>query len=390
MKFFDFLHGFFKSFDRRRRFAVAGLLLITGALLGLGIWLLQMERNARIANDLEKELFAFQNEVNSALRNHQYLTEYMLGEVLAAGEDDFVERLMHRQMLVESEEERHRLRMELYERMTPLYGRMLEKGIRQLHFHTKNSESFLRMHRPDRFGDSLIGIRPTVEAANRRLEATQAFEEGRILNGFRYVHPLFYGEQHVGSVETSFLPEGVWRYMKRVNPDRDYQFMIRESVVRSTVFDDLIGDYTMSELSANYMVEDNDWVRSEKIMEEVENGLRDIVLRESRRLLQTKTAEKEPWGYSIRAGDHSYILMGYPVENLAGDPVALMVSLTRDDGFSRIQSRFASFRRWVYGGAAFFFLTACAGIFFIFHLQDEKRGVQERLTVVAGQLPGMV
>ena len=388
------LTGFFQEmiqvFDRRRQRAVACVFVAALVLAGFGDWMLRAERDARIEHDLEHEWLSFRNEVDAALRSHQLLVEFMLGEVLSAGEEHFVERLMFQQAHAESEAERDRLSFELYEKLQPLYARMLDIGIWQVHFHTKDSESFLRMHRPERYGDSLIGVRPTVETANRTLQFTHAFEEGRTVNGFRFVYPLFYNEEHVGSVEISFLPEGVWRYMKRVNPGRSYQFMVREAAVRSTVFEDLIGKYRLSELSANYMVEDNQWGRSVRILDTLDESLRERVLRESRRLLQEKKDIADVWAHPVRVDDSCFILMGYPFKNLAGEPVALLITIMESEVLTTLHAVFAKIRRWVYAGGACFFILGSGGVLFVFHLQDEKSGMQERLSVVARQLPGMV
>ena len=62
--------------------------------------------------------------------------------------------------------------------------------MRQLHFHFKDGTSFLRMHRPNIYGDNLFGIRESIEYVNTRKEKFVGFEEGRIFNGYRYIYPL--------------------------------------------------------------------------------------------------------------------------------------------------------------------------------------------------------
>nr|CRH05646.1 putative hybrid Histidine kinase [Candidatus Magnetococcus massalia] len=110
-------------------------------------------------------------------------------------------------------EEAHRIRQELlalvgdsWEEMTRHY-----KG-RQLHFHLPPDTSFLRVHKPSKFGDDLTAIRHSIVAANRYLIRTKGFESGRVYAGVRGVVPVFadspFGGQqiHVGALEagTSF------------------------------------------------------------------------------------------------------------------------------------------------------------------------------------------
>ncbi len=78
---------------------------------------------------------------------------------------------------------------------------------RQLHFHLPpGALSFLRVHRPERFGDRLDAVRPLVVEVNRDRVPRSGFEIGRNYASVRGVHPVFARgagglEEHVGSVE---------------------------------------------------------------------------------------------------------------------------------------------------------------------------------------------
>lgn len=71
----------------------------------------------------------------------------------------------------------------------------------QMQFHLPDSTSFLRLHQPDRYGDSLKDFRFTVNEANRTQRVVAGLEEGRGGYGLRVVAPVFYDGRHVGSVE---------------------------------------------------------------------------------------------------------------------------------------------------------------------------------------------
>ncbi|MCD8513889.1 MAG: hypothetical protein LRY63_11695 [Nitrincola sp.] len=87
-----------------------------------------------------------------------------------------------------------------------------EFGMRQLQFHlVPEVTSFLRVHQPDLFGDSLRGIRPIVEDVLLDQHPRSGFETGRIYSGVRGVVPVyanlpFHAPQLIGSLEvgTSF------------------------------------------------------------------------------------------------------------------------------------------------------------------------------------------
>ncbi len=80
-----------------------------------------------------------------------------------------------------------------------------EFHIKQIHFHLKDSTSFLRLYLPNKFGDSLLDIRPSINFVNRYKKEFDGFECGKSFNGFRYIYPIYDdNKNHIGSVEISF------------------------------------------------------------------------------------------------------------------------------------------------------------------------------------------
>ncbi|OEU71880.1 MAG: hypothetical protein BA874_06650 [Desulfuromonadales bacterium C00003068] len=86
-------------------------------------------------------------------------------------------------------------------------------NFRQLHFHlAPGSLSFLRAHKPEKFGDRMDSVRFTIVTANSTLRPTTGFETGRVVSGIRGVTPVFAIDSktnekiHVGALEagTSF------------------------------------------------------------------------------------------------------------------------------------------------------------------------------------------
>ncbi|HAT48732.1 MAG: HAMP domain-containing protein [Nitrospirae bacterium] len=80
-------------------------------------------------------------------------------------------------------------------RMLPHYG------IDQFQFHLPPATSFLRVHKPEQFGDDLSSFRKTVLAANQTQKPVIGLEVGRAGPGLRVVYPLFQGGKLLGSAE---------------------------------------------------------------------------------------------------------------------------------------------------------------------------------------------
>ena len=74
-------------------------------------------------------------------------------------------------------------------------------GVRQFQFHLPPATSFLRVHKPAKFGDDLSGFRETVVVTNTAKKAVRGIEVGIAGLGLRGLVPVFYQQEHVGSVE---------------------------------------------------------------------------------------------------------------------------------------------------------------------------------------------
>ncbi len=72
---------------------------------------------------------------------------------------------------------------------------------RQFQFHTPPATSFLRLHKPEKFGDDLSSFRKTVIATNQDKKNVVGLEKGVAGLGIRGIAPVFSKGQHIGSVE---------------------------------------------------------------------------------------------------------------------------------------------------------------------------------------------
>ncbi|MCW8906223.1 MAG: diguanylate cyclase [Sedimenticola sp.] len=79
---------------------------------------------------------------------------------------------------------------------------------RQLHFHMgPGSNSFLRVHRPKRWGDNMDNVRHTIVAVNTWRQPVTGFETGRVYSGLRgavpitYFDPTLQHDVHLGALE---------------------------------------------------------------------------------------------------------------------------------------------------------------------------------------------
>jgi diguanylate cyclase (GGDEF)-like protein len=138
------------------------------------------------------------------------------------------------------------LRKKLYMLLKSSYSYFQKNGVRQLHFHLPQAISFLRFHKPQKFGDSLWKIRESIAYVNENRMPISCYEEGRIFNGFRNVFPLFKGNTFIGSVEISYSFLALQKELLAID-STSYMFLVSKKVADKKLFKTELSHYAVSE-----------------------------------------------------------------------------------------------------------------------------------------------
>ena len=216
-------------------------LLLSFAVLATAIFFLL--DNNKTKN--EQQHLALLTERYQLAHNTVFEQYRQLSEVLYSGllKRYGMQKLYHK-LLTADETEKDRLRAELLVNISSRY-KELKKDVqlRQLHFHLSNNDSFLRLHKPEKYGDNLTGIRKTVEFVNREHSPISGFEEGRILNGYRFVYPITdTDKKHLGSMEISFGPDAITTAIMK-QYDVYANFLVSNAISQKKRFPDQQGKY---------------------------------------------------------------------------------------------------------------------------------------------------
>ncbi len=174
-------------------------------------------------------------------------------------------------------------RDKLFNHLKDTYSLLKQFNIKQLHFHLPNNDSFLRFHRPSKFGDNLSNARATVKYVNEVKKPIDGFEEGKIYNGYRFVFPLFNNKEHIGSVEVLFSTLAMnLTYMQ--NYDITSNFLISKKVVDDKVFKSEKINYMNSPFKYYYvekkMIENIAKIRKSKTRLPVSEETKQLILKE--------------------------------------------------------------------------------------------------------------
>ncbi len=203
-------------------------------------------------------------------------------------------------------------REKLFKIISPLYTNAKKYGVKQLHFHLKNSESFLRMHKPKKFGDYLSDVRYSVDYVNKKHRSISGFEQGRIVHGFRYVYPITDQEgKHLGSVELSIGTlsfEEMFENTLFVNAN----LIIDKKISQEKVFEDeLTKHYNTSLLSPLYLQAKGQATINKKLRSYIEKNLTRYQKR-----IQEKLESKKAFAIETEIKDSFYIQSFTPIKNI--------------------------------------------------------------------------
>lgn len=284
------------------------------------------------ANDQAKDLQTSVTQIVSSLDT----TSQIIFDT--AIDNDRIKNIIYRAAHTSSKEQITHLHNELFDLCEQKYEYFKRFGLRQLHFHLPGSISFLRMHRPDKYGDSLVGVRPTIDQVNRTKKVVRAFEEGRIFNGFRNVYPLYYHKEFIGSVEASFSFDAVMKSLYASQPASTYLFLLKKDTVQSKVFQDERSNYVSSNI-AGYVIDKGTVDQNGTFLLDDFLGINQKIQHK----IDAPIQKAQPFAlkcYCFKT-KRDILVSFVPVKNLAGEVAAYVVEYKYDELLENIERRFS-------------------------------------------------
>jgi len=108
-------------------------------------------------------------------------------------------------------------REKLYRLSRPIYDSLKKSYpyIHVMHFHLPDGHAFLRMHKPDIYGDDLRQIRPAIQKVNNSFKPLFGYEIGIFGAYYRIIQPVFHEGQYVGAVEIGVKTEEIVNELRR-------------------------------------------------------------------------------------------------------------------------------------------------------------------------------
>jgi methyl-accepting chemotaxis protein len=152
--------------------------------------------------------FSYRKTVNNAVDDFKEKVSHNLVQARYLITDDKAQQLLLlartvSEMPAVQDNMMYQARANLLTLMEPLFVSLKESiDLNVFHFHLPPATSFLRLQKPQKFGDDLSSFRKTVVQVNKTLQPAVGLEAGNAGLSVRAVVAVKYsGEKHVGSVE---------------------------------------------------------------------------------------------------------------------------------------------------------------------------------------------
>jgi len=163
--------------------------------------ILNYEKEQKIDRYLSKQTELFSRMYNVTYNNFKQRAHIILDTIV--NNDEIIN--IYKELKNSDDQTKDILREKLYKILKTKYEELQYTNLKQLHFHLLNNESFLRMHKPEKYGDDLTDIREDITFVNKEHKPVDGFAMGRVQSGMRFVYPLLdETNTPLGSVEVSF------------------------------------------------------------------------------------------------------------------------------------------------------------------------------------------
>ncbi|MEA3554082.1 MAG: cache domain-containing protein, partial [Campylobacterota bacterium] len=216
----------------------------------------------------------------------------------------------------------HKNRTELNTQLIEQYKTAKKQGILQIQFVFPNNVSFLRVHKPSKFGDDLTNVREDYKIVSQTHKPIRGFTQGRTSHGFRNTFPIFNKEdKYIGAMEISFSSDRIQWYINHISHIHSH-FLVNKNIFDSKTWkrDDLVLKYEQSAESENYMFNIGDMHTKEICI--IENKLK---LASKKEEIDNKMQIEKGFALYVEHQGHIKVETFLPIKNLSNKTVAWIV-----------------------------------------------------------------
>lgn len=227
-----------KSTGRNIAFSVLAFIIIESFL----VFFFSFDRRKDISLAGENELTRISNSYDGIVDSYRKFSVSIFDNLINTPE---IINLIEDYKLSTNKESKIEIRNELYNKLKLVYQIIKYKNFGIFHFHTYDGKSLLRLHKKQKFDDDLRPFRQSINKIVEEQHYFEGFEEGRIINSYRFIYPLIKEGNYLGSVETSVSMYNLLKEMES-SINGEISFIIDEKTVANIALESNKDDYSPS------------------------------------------------------------------------------------------------------------------------------------------------
>ena len=192
----------------------------------------------------------------------KYDTSYLVNntfKTITETYTDYADKILSDQKVIDAFYNNNR--EELLRLVSPVYKNLKKSNpfLYVMHFHTVDTHSYLRVHKPHKYGDDLSTLRPIIVETNKSQKQQTGLEIGKYGIYYRITFPIFKDEKHIGAFEYGIDIKHIISIISQFNMYHPSLLLNNESISPIYKYDNKANDY-LKQFSEGYSLlkcEDN-------------------------------------------------------------------------------------------------------------------------------------
>jgi diguanylate cyclase (GGDEF)-like protein len=312
------------------KFKIKTLVLVTALFIAIAII------GQAIINEYAKNKKDYYLSVQTELLVSKYKTSYKYFKYMANDIHDMYQQNSRLIQLLKkaknsSEEERNAIRKKIYKMLFKNYKRLMRMGVSQVHFHFEDVTSFLRMYKPNAYGDKILYRKGVVKVAKNKIPV-EGFAICTYMHGLRFIYPLFDEKgNYVASVEISYSSDKVVESLS----DQfviDSHVVIRKDVLNSLLLKSTHTNFVDTWESKNYLIETYSHNKAPK--KDIYNNIKSATLIDQ---IEKKIATKKPFSVCAEYNYQYFVMTFIPLLSVDKKVIAYLVMYKKSEYLSDIK-----------------------------------------------------
>lgn len=286
-------------------------------------------KNSEINKKIQEQQKHFEATYNTVFESYSVLPKVVFqGRI----NSKYLTSIIAKASNTKDQEYKDLLREEVYENLIGAYTSTLAvSGFKQLQFHLADGETFLRFSHPKVYGDNLKDTKHSLQEISTLKRPLEGFESGLFLNGYRYLYPLFYKNQFVGSAGITL---DIDTYLKIAQKalGGEQRFIIKWDHIFKESLKNGSQKFIRSCLNPSFIYQKRNNINMFNLLH--------TVSLEKKQTISQKLNSNNPFSVIVHLKESPYIATFLPIYNMQNSIAGFIIGLSQAEFIEEINANF--------------------------------------------------